>query len=151
MKKSILILYIFLLTGLSACNDDQEPVIDPPEEISENMKLLTDGEWIRTASIRNGLDVWTIFPPCSKDDIYIYNIDGSAYVDQAEDVCDSTYPQKTYWDWEFSDNETQFTETMNDSLVLTRHILELTLSDLKIATYYNGEDTLLQYFRKIPR
>ena len=73
--------------------------------------------------------------------------DGRAYIDQGADMCDSTYPQRTYWKWEFTDGETKIRETVNDSTVYEREISKLTDQEFQYISYY-GEDVYELHFEK---
>lgn len=136
---------LFLLSSIIwlGCSDNDS--VSTNESV--RMKNLTSGEWIRVKMERNGLDMWSIFPECAKDDPIGYSSDGMAYIDQGILVCDSTYPQRTTWKWTFIDNETKIKETINDSTEYIRIIRVLNDTHFEYVSY-NQTDSIVSYFEK---
>jgi len=143
MKKMTTCLAFLLLFVFQSCKEEDaiEPIIENQE--SEVVRLLTSGTWTRVGFERNGVDVYQIFPDCVRDDVYAYQKDGSAYVDQGVDICDTASAQRVGWTWELIENETQIKEVVSDTNVIYRHILKLTESEFQFASYYLDQDTLI--------
>ena len=142
MKLSHFALALLLVVFIS-CGDNEE--ITPPEDTQ--MNWLTNGQWKRVQHELNGTDVWAIYPACAKDDPLVYIRDGSAYIDQGTMICDTSSPQRTYWTWEFSEDQSQLLDHVNDSTTYIRHIRVLS-EDSLVYVSYNGQDSLVSGFVK---
>lgn len=112
------------------------------------MDLLTSGEWVKVGYERNGVDIWFLRPECDKDDLFVYNTNGTAYADQGANKCDTSGPQRIEWQWEFVENQTKIKETILDTNVYYRDILKLTSDEMVYASYYGVSDTIVLYFAK---
>lgn len=91
-------------------------------------------------------DLYDFLPDCSKDDITIFNADGTMVGDEGAIKCDAGDPQTETGTWLFLDNETQLSVTFdNDTDVMD--IVELTESTLKLA--YEETDEGVTYTNTI--
>ena len=113
------------------------------------MKNLTNGEWVRVKYELNGKDVLPVFPECSKDDYTGYRNDGTAFIDQGENMCDTTFSARITWNWKFIENETKMEETLNDTTVYVRKIRILENDYFEYVSYSNPSDSLISGFEKL--
>ena len=118
IKKMALIAIALGLT-IASCkkNTDETPT---PAVVQTKTQLLTAKNWKITAETispaydwnGNGVLVTDIFAqmtPCEKDNLVIFNVNGTVTYDEGPTKCVETDPQTTYGTWAFNPLETIIT------------------------------------------
>lgn len=111
---------------------------------SGNRSILTSGRWRITSSIAvieypspigtQTADVLSTLPTCQRDNLYIFNGDGTATADEGATKCNSGDPQqKSAGNWSLLNNDTQIRTYDNNSGVdIAADILTLDNSILTV-------------------
>jgi hypothetical protein len=107
MKK--IVAFSILLIALNGCKkDDDKPV--------SKSDFLTSGTWALTAAITDDdgdgtfeTNEFATFDPCFTDNIWTFNSNGSAVVDEGPTKCDPSDPQVQTGTWQLTNNETNLT------------------------------------------
>ena len=107
MKK--IVVFSILIVALNACKkDDDKPV--------SKSSLLTTGTWAMTAAVTDDdgdgifeTDEFAAFDACFTDNIWTFNSNGSAVVDEGSTKCDPADPQVETGNWQMTNNETNLT------------------------------------------
>ena len=122
MKKSIkylsLLLILFSLIAISCSKDDDDPANQSAKTTKE---YLTAGNWKTTAmTISPGIsfggvtitDFFAQFPACTKDDLVLFNSNGTITDDEGPTKCDPNDPQTTTeGSWSLNSDNTILTIT----------------------------------------
>ncbi|HMT74174.1 MAG TPA: hypothetical protein PKA77_08910 [Chitinophagaceae bacterium] len=156
------ILWLFCTLGFSAsCNlFEADEAFEVPHK-----DLLTRNKWVLDAYTQspayNGVtDVYAKMSDCAKDNLLIFQKDGSYILDEGFKKCSESEPQtKVAGTWKFAENGPnevdKFDENeliINSSGKITNYYIELiTDSRLKISTTINSDGKtyeILQTFRK---
>lgn len=145
MKNSIILMAAVLLT-LFGCRKDKEDTID-------RETLLTQGSWKITAlTVDPAIDwfgtmvtnVYSQMPSCVKDNLTVFNKNGTTNYDEGPSKCDPNEPQTTSGTWAFNTDKSILsltTEGETESWNLS------TLNDQKIeAEYQITEDGITYTF-----
>jgi hypothetical protein len=90
-------------------------------------------------------DLFALLPACTKDDITVFNADGTMTLDEGASKCEQGDPQTTSGTWSFIDNETKLSTTV-DGNTQVMDIVELTENTLRLSyeeteDYGDGEKT----------
>lgn len=104
MKK--LLVFAIALTALNACKKNN----DKPVTKSD---MLTSGSWKITAAVTDSdgdgtyeTNEFTDFPSCLTDNIWTFNTNGSAAMDEGPTKCDPADSQVQTSSWQLTNNET---------------------------------------------
>lgn len=119
-----LLSFAFMLTIAACKKDDDTPATPTTKE------YLTAGNWKVTAmTIDPGVDFngtlftdfYSMMPTCSKDDLMLFNVNGTVTDDEGATKCDPDDPQtQTDGTWALSsDNKTLTVTYPDDTVVLT--------------------------------
>ena len=132
-KNSILSVLLFSLLIISGCKEEETVVVSTPTKT----ELLTASPWIITAqTFSPGVDLgdgqgiitdyYPFMDPCEKDDLLVFESDGTGNLDEGAIKCDPLSPQFDPCVWSFYENETQliieatdFRDTVNIALTAT--------------------------------
>lgn len=146
MKRNQLIysvLFLFLssviLTSVSCKKDEDSP--QTKTEILSGKNFVLTAWTINPPIAYNGIEIsdfYSFLEACEKDDITIFNANGTVTFDEGATKCDAGDPQTTSGTWVFTDNETKLSVT-DDGDTQIFDIIELTSAKLKI-TYEVVED-----------
>jgi len=151
MNKNIFIYSIALalatvLMFSSSCKKDDD---DPSNTDNITGKNFVMTAWtidppvtIQGVSYSN---MFTFMPDCSKDDITIFNADGTMTLDEGATKCDAGDPQTSSGTWSFVDNESKLS-TIVDGETQILDIIEVTDNTLKVSSeetedFGDGEQT----------
>lgn len=152
MKKLLLALTVLSFIGFSSCSDKKTD--DPQPASKSKTELLTSAQWqlvsgtivppitidifgqIITISDISDLDG---SEPCNKDDVQIFNADGTITNDEGLTKCDPMDPQTTSGGkWAWMENETKLQIIDGDTTLIT--VTELTTTSMKGKTIMELED-----------
>jgi hypothetical protein len=108
MQSKILILFLPLVMVFTGCKKKKE---DGPPTKTE---LLNEKPWVYNnagADTDNNGTIdqaapSTYLQPCTIDNSYIFNSNGTGTIDEGATKCSSTNPQTSPFSWSFSENET---------------------------------------------
>lgn len=151
MRKSIFIYTMALalasvLMFSSSCKKDDD---DPSNTDKITGKNFVMTAWTIDPPVDAGTgpfsDLFALLPACTKDDITIFNADGTMIDDEGATKCDPGDPQTDEGTWSFVDNETKLSITF-DNETQVMDIVELTENTLKLSyeeteDYGDGEQT----------
>jgi hypothetical protein len=107
MKK--IVVFSVLLIAMNACKkDDDKPM--------SKADLLTSGTWAMTAAVSDDdgdgtfeTNEFADFESCFTDNIWTFNSNGSAAVDEGPTKCDPADSQVVTANWQMTNNETNLT------------------------------------------
>lgn len=143
LKWSIIV--IVILISFSSCKKDSDT---PVEDTTTPTELLTAGNWLTTAitinpgvDIGNGViltDLFSQLDACEKDDLLIFNTNGTVTADEGAVKCDANDPQSVNdGTWTISSDYQTLTLTPpaenSEDPVLIASILTLTDNQLVIS------------------
>ena len=79
---------------------------DKPDLVADNTNMLTAGVWHFTyynyyGGIPSTVTTYADLPNCRKDDLRIFNKDGTGEYNEGPTKCDSIYPQTQPVQWKF--------------------------------------------------
>jgi hypothetical protein len=148
MKKLLLSLTIVSLLGFSSCKDKDE------EPSKSRTELLTNAKWQLIAGtivppitidlFGQTITISDIFDlegsePCSKDDLQIFNADGTITNDEGPSKCDAADPQTTSGGkWKLLESDSKLQIIDGDTTLIS--ITELSATTLKGNTTMESED-----------
>ena len=142
----ILLATFVMATAVSCKKDDDSPASKTDLITGKNLVVtaMTVNPGIEYGGIEY-TDFFAIMPACSKDDVTVFNTDGTATFDEGATKCDAGDPQTTSGTWQFQDNETKL-QVVSDGDTEIFNIVELTSSKLKISyeiveDFGNGDET----------
>ncbi|MCF8364949.1 MAG: lipocalin family protein [Bacteroidales bacterium] len=138
----------FVLATSVSCKKDED---DSPQTKTDQItgkNFVVTAMLISPAVEYNGIEIsdfYSIMPSCTKDDITIFNTNGTATFDEGATKCDAGDPQTTSGTWAFLENETRLSVT-SDGETEVYNIVELSESKLKISfeiveDFGNGDET----------
>jgi hypothetical protein len=142
-------LYALALIGLlftAACKKEKEDIKPDPTAMLAGkwqLKALTVDppiDWFG-APVRN---VYAQLPACVKDDITIFNANGTVNFDEGASKCQPNDPQTLTGTWAFSADKTKVSITQNGETE-TWDIVELK-ADIAIVDYVVTEDAITYTF-----
>jgi len=126
MKNSILLtlVLIAITASFNSCKKDKEEVTTPKTKT----QLLCGKNWKLTAEICdpaidwNGsgavsTNVYNQMQSCEKDDIVIFNTNGTYTNDEGVSKCNTADPQTVTGSWVFNTNETILSRTRNGETI----------------------------------
>ncbi len=134
MRKINLLLIVSLFIATLSCKKDEEPT---------KKELLCGKNWILTAETVspainfNGIlitDLYSQLDDCTKDDISIFNTNGTYTFEEGATKCDVNDPQ--VWDsgtWVFNSDETILVLTSPGNGTVNAEIIELTSSKIVVS------------------
>ncbi len=132
MKQSRIVLGLFALViafSISSCKDDD---VTP----SKTEILTSKSAWKITGSTSNGVDDFSTWSDCNKDDLLKFSKDGKLTVDEGSTKCDQDDDQTVTGTWVFQEGETKLKFTFDgDDEIYT--IDELNTSSMKISYSYS--------------
>ena len=109
-QKSVLIVLFASILSFSSCKDDDEAPEIPQtntEKLCGKNFIITDFTLkINGATIMTGLDT-AFYPLCEQDDIFRYETNGIATINDGATKCDPSDPQTETTTWAFYDSETK--------------------------------------------
>lgn len=113
--------------------------------VSAKLRLLTADSWTYDQfgidQNRDGLiDIPETLENCIKDDVVIFNADGSGSFNQGANMCYPEFPQSQPFDWQFLNNETQI-----EYGGATHTILELDETQLAIYTEESDGSSVVRH------
>ena len=124
---AVIAIAIFTLT-IASCK--KEVVLTPKD-------LLTTGSWKLVAETDNGVESYSAYKACRKDDFDTYTAAGKYINDEGASKCVSTDPQTTTNDYTLSgDGKTITVKDAAFGISLDIKILELTATTLKTETNF---------------
>ena len=113
-QKSILIILFVSILSFSSCKDDDDASGNPATAEQTNTEKLCGKNFIITdfTLIENGVTIMSgldsnLFSPCEIDDIFRYETNGTATINDGATKCDPTNPQIETSTWAFYDSETK--------------------------------------------
>ena len=153
MKKLLLSLTVLSVIGFSSCSDKKTD--DPQPKAKSRTELLTSAHWQmiagtivppitidifgQTVTISDIFD-FTGAEPCSKDDLQIFNTDGTITNDEGPTKCDPSDPQTSSGGtWAFFENDTKL-RMIDDGDTTIINVTELSTTTLKGNTIMELED-----------
>ena len=142
---SSLLLISAVCTGLLACHKDSTP---DPTPTSTNMTNLTASTWLYESA---GVDVdkngtidlpltSTEVPPCLADNKLTFKTDNTAIADEGATKCNTSNPQTSTFNWNFTNNEKILNISSPVFSVFSGNLNILTLSSSKLTL---GRDTVI--------
>jgi hypothetical protein len=138
MNKNVFIYSITLalatvLMFSSSCKKDDD---DPSNTDKLTGKNFVITAWTIDPPVDFGTgpfsDLFAFLPACSKDDITIFNADGTMTMDEGATKCDPGDPQTISGTWMYVDNETKLSTTV-DGETQVLDIVELSGNTLKVS------------------
>ncbi len=162
--KTFKLLLILLVSGsfiLNACKDDEK---DPEPGSGDKTSLLINSNWILTTATFNPaitVELGTFkdtFPnlfdipfidSCQKDNMILFNADGTMTIDNGKIKCAPSEPQTAKdGNWKFTDNDTkiqitnsEYFKLISSTAVILRNV-SITNTELKGQTDYVFNDPL---------
>jgi hypothetical protein len=142
---SSLLLISGICAGLLACTKDSTP---DPTPASSNMTNLTASTWLyENAGVdadKNGtIDLpltATEVPPCLADNKLTFKSDNTAIADEGATKCNTSNPQTSTFNWNFSNNEKVLNISSPVFAVFSGNLNILTLNSTKLTL---GRDTVI--------
>lgn len=139
MKKALPALCFLALTFAASCKKDDNN--SNPSGSNNKTSTLTSGKWKIVASVTsytvagqqfNNIDVFSMIPECQKDDLFLFNADGTCTKDEGATKCSTGSPQTSpAGNWELQNNDTQLKGNIN-GFEVTATIVELNSNSLKL-------------------
>lgn len=144
MNRSTLFIAAIVILLFSACKKNN----DEPENDggSARYNILTSGSWRVTAyymdiyygGVQIVDDLMESMQDCEKDNLYIFNKNGTLTLDEGPTKCNSAAPQqKQEGTWQLANNDTQLKESHQADDAIT--IVELTDATMRLSFQYTPE------------
>lgn len=138
MKKVLPALCLFALAISTSCKKDDN---NPGSSSGNKSSTLSSGKWkiiSSTASYTvagqqfNNIDIFTPLPGCQKDDLFLFNGDGTCTKDEGASKCSSSAPQTSdAGTWQLLNNENQLKGNVN-GFEVTADIVEFSNAGMKL-------------------
>ncbi len=122
-SKKIILFSFAAIALLSSCKKD--------EAAADNTALITTGKWKLTAETTAGVNTFSSYDACEKDNTQAFATDGKMTIDEGATKCDPTDPQTTVITWAFSGTEKKKIILTESGVAITFDIVELTATTLK--------------------
>ncbi|MBC7426060.1 MAG: hypothetical protein H7321_05950 [Bacteroidia bacterium] len=108
MNKIVIPVFIMLTIAFYACKKNVED--SHPQQLntlSIRKQIIMKDSWIFRDIDYNGMSVFGSTKDCDKDDVYYFNSNDSAVINEGKTKCDPNSPQVNYSTWKFLDDETR--------------------------------------------
>ena len=114
-QKSILIILFVSILSFSSCKDDDDEANTPATVEQTNTEKLCGKNFIISdfllvvngTTYATGILDTNFFPACNLDDIFRYETNGIATINDGATKCDPNDPQADTTNWAFYDSETK--------------------------------------------
>jgi hypothetical protein len=141
MMKNAIVLGAMLLSFVACKKEDPQPDDNNNNNSGNNKSsILTSGTWKLAASHTvleyegrtESSDLFAAMPQCMRDNIYTFNKDNTATLDEGASKCSPTDPQqRSAGTWALSQNDTKLKMTENGAVV-NADVLTLNSTTLEV-------------------
>lgn len=129
--KSSLAILLLCLMSLSACQTDDDNDLESitAQALANKNFFYTD---YKVSANSVTITTFATLDPCFRDDFYRFNLDGSGYISDNTNRCDSIAPPRTEFFWALLSNDTKLVIDYGGSNVDVYNILINNGSTLKL-------------------
>ncbi len=121
-----IVMFIGMVAIMQACTKEDEKTNGGGNNEDRTEKLTNS--WMITSVKVDTLglkdfDIWALFPDtCQKDDLYVFNADGTGAIDQNAIECDTTAPKQEPFTWTWENGETDLLVVLPDSNISLKNV-----------------------------
>ena len=146
--KNIILLFSTLVLSCTACKKEGSK-----QTVKTKKEILTNGKWqvvsskalVQVPNSPTQHDLFATLPTCQKDNLYVFNSEGTGTIDEGSSKCNPDDPQSTNTgNWQLFDNDKKLRMTVKFDMLdaeIVSDILEL--NDMSMVLKY--DTTYLSY------